>query len=323
MTQFQSGCYPNLPIDATHGPYPAVVFIHGTGSIRIGSGSEAVQWASRGFIVVAADHPGLDMEDSLAEAGELGSIANGPCPGSGIAQDVSRDVDAEISALTTPSADLGFLAGAIDMTRIAISGHSQGAGDAASFSGKPNVEVDMPLATPSAVSPSSTLKSVLILAGQSDKVIPFMDDVTSYGSSPAPKRLVGIPNDGHLVPTDLCYLTNTQGQNIEQIGEQYDVCGVALVGKLLFDCSSSYLGEATGNAIVNYATTAALEETLHCVDRTTAWSNFVSHFAAPDAGGLDAGVTLEFDQDLEGGSEAGTSSGGGPEDGAVDGGAND
>jgi hypothetical protein len=186
------------------------------------------------------------------------------------------------------------------------------------YSTKPNVEVDIPLATMNGVTPSSTLKSVLIMAGESDKVIAFSDDQSSYASSPTPKRLIGIPNTGHLVPTDLCYLTNTQGQNLSQVGIQYDVCGVALVSKLLFDCSSSYLDEATGNGIMNYATTAALEETLHCVDRSAAWANMVSHFASPDAGVTgDGGVTsvaLEFEQDLEGGApssgdDAGAASG--------------
>jgi hypothetical protein len=326
QNNFQSGCYSGLPIDATHGPYPAVIFIHGTGSIRIASITEAVQWASRGFIVVASDHPGLDMEDSLATAGALGALAYGPCPGSGISEDVSRDVDAEIAALTPPSGDLTFLGTSIDMTRIGISGHSAGAGDAAMYSTKPNVEVDIPLATMNGVSPSSTLKSVLIMAGEQDKVIAFSDDESSYASSPTPKRLIGIPNTGHLVPTDLCYLTNAQGQNISQVGIQYHVCGVQLVSDLLFDCSSSYIDEATGNAIMNYATTAALEETLHCVDESAAWANLVSHFASPDAGVIGDGgvtpVTLEFEQDLEAGAalddggEAGATTGG-----AMDGGA--
>ena len=202
---------------------------------------------------------------------------------------MSRDVDAEIAALTPPSGDLVFLGTSADMTRIGMSGHSAGAGDAAAFSTKPNVMVDMPLATMAGVSASPTLKSVLIMAGQSDKVIKYTSDVSSYGSSPAPKHLVGIPNAGHLVPTDLCYLQNTMGQDLVAVSKQYGVCGVELASAILWDCSPSYIGEATGNAIMNYATTTALEETLHCVDRTAQWNALALHFA-----GGDAGVTLDY-----------------------------
>ena len=283
QNSFQSGCYSGLPIDTTHGPYPGVIFIHGTASFRIASITEAVQWASRGFIVIAADHPGLDLEDQLATYGPL---FGQPCPGSGISEDVNRDVDAEIASLTPPSGDLAFLAGSIDMTRIGMAGHSAGAGDAAMFSTKPGVEVDMPLATMNAVSASSTLQSVLIMAGLKDKVIAYADDTSSYNSSPAPKRLVGIPNDGHLVPTGLCYLTNNQGQDLVAITTQYDVCAVSEVAGVLWDCSKSYLDEATGNGIMNYATTSALEETLHCQDRTSQWAGLTTRFpeVAPDSG---------------------------------------
>ncbi len=60
-------CYRDLPVDTTHGPYPAVIFIHGTGSFRVASLSTMTQWASRGFVVAAADHPGMFLTDYLAD----------------------------------------------------------------------------------------------------------------------------------------------------------------------------------------------------------------------------------------------------------------
>ena len=41
-------------------------------------------------------------------------------------KDIPGDVSAQIAALNAPTGDLSFLAGHVDMTRLAISGHSQG-----------------------------------------------------------------------------------------------------------------------------------------------------------------------------------------------------
>ncbi|MBL8718411.1 MAG: hypothetical protein JNL79_20685 [Myxococcales bacterium] len=59
-------CYADLPMDTAHGPYPLVLFIHGTAAFRTQSASQATHWASRGFVVVAADHPGIGLQDILA-----------------------------------------------------------------------------------------------------------------------------------------------------------------------------------------------------------------------------------------------------------------
>jgi acetyl esterase/lipase len=271
QNNFQTGCYPGLPIDDAHGPYPVVIFVHGTASFRIASITAMTQWASRGFIVVASDHPGLDLADELATFGF------GACTPGTIAQDLNRDVDATIAALNAPTGDLAFLGTSLDMTRLAISGHSAGATAAAQMSTKPNVLVDIPLSDATEVSPSTTLKSVLILAGQSDTVIPYDRDQSAYESSPAPKRLVGIANTGHLAPTDLCGLKNTMGQDLLTLAQQYNVCG-AVLGQVLWDCKSSYLDQDTTNLIVNYATTATLEETLHCSDRKAAFAQLQSKY---------------------------------------------
>lgn len=268
QTSASCNCYRDLPIDDGHGPYPAAIYIHGTGSFRYASVNTMTQWASRGFIVVAADHFGLYLADFLASA-SLGS-----CQGSGISQDLNRDVDAMISALTTPSGNLAFLGQSIDMTRIAMSGHSQGAWTAAQMSTKPNVQVDLPLDDSNqTVATSSSLKSVMIVAGLADKVLSYSMDQSAYSGSPAPKRLVGITGGGHLVVTDLCTDVNTQGKNAIQVAQQYSVCGVGLLAAL-FDCGT--VDPVAGTQAVNYATTAALEETLHCVDRSQQFSQLVS-----------------------------------------------
>ncbi|MFT3776599.1 MAG: hypothetical protein QM820_65505 [Minicystis sp.] len=58
-------CYRDLPLDGAHGPYPPVLFVHGTAGFRTQSLTFMTHWASRGFVVLAADHPGMMLKDIL------------------------------------------------------------------------------------------------------------------------------------------------------------------------------------------------------------------------------------------------------------------
>jgi predicted dienelactone hydrolase len=274
-------CYRGLPVDTSHGPYPAVIFIHGTGSFRIASLSTMTAWASRGFVVVAADHPGLYLADFLA---------SGACAGDGSGSTQSSgtlniaDVDDEVTALTTRAGDFAFLGSSVDMSRIGVSGHSQGASGAASAAGRagvPNVEVDMPLADLGGTVPKATsLESVLLVGGENDSVVPYSSDVSAYTSATAAiKRVVGIANGNHLDVTDLCSNTNSMGKTAIEVADQYNVCssnGTPSIFLTLLNglakCGT-VMPPAAGPAIVNYATTAALEETLHCVNRDAAFAS--------------------------------------------------
>jgi dienelactone hydrolase len=265
------GGFLDLPVDDQHGPYPVVIHIHGTAAFRVASAEQTVHWASRGFVVVAADHPGMYLGDMLA------SVSSGACQGRGIPQDLNRDIDQMIAALNAPSGDLAFLDGVLDMNRLGIAGHSQGAGAAADMTTKPNVRIVLPLAVNSPAIPSSTLESVLILSGRADTVIAYAQDQAAYQGSPAPKRLVGIENTGHLAMTVLCGLRNPEGQDLVQVGQEVGVCGMSLAS-FLWDCSPTYLEQGYGAEIINYATAAALEETLHCADRSAAFASLTSTY---------------------------------------------
>ncbi len=284
-----------VPIDSNYGPYPVVVAIHGTASMRVASISAYSQWASRGFVVASADYPGIVLTDELCATADCAS-ASKSCGTVG-KQDITGDVTTQITALTTPTADLAFLMGHIDMTRIGITGHSQGACVAASLSGDPNVEIVMPMAGSLNVVTSSTLKSLIYIAGMADTVIGYSSDkignfvcvpasgqkgatsdTGAYTASPGPpvtKRLVGITGGGHLVVTDLCQ-DNSRMNNAIQEAKADSVCGIGTavdgIGlTTLFDCGTAKL--ADGVKAVNYASTAALEETLHCQNRSSQFTN--------------------------------------------------
>jgi hypothetical protein len=269
----QCNCVRDLPIDSTHGPYPAVIFIHGTGSFRTASLSTMTQWASRGFIAVAADHPGLFLTDFLA------SFSAGACKGTGITQSLGTDVDAEIAGLTNKTGGFAFLGSSVDMSRIGMGGHSQGAANAATFGSKPNVQVDIPLADlGGSVVSSSSVKSALFMGGSVDTVVPYSSDTNAYsGSTLVPlRRVVGIAGGDHLDVIDLCMDVNNNGKTGIQVATMYGVCGASYLASLA-KCGTLSPAKL-GPEIVNYVTTAALEETLHCTNRDAAFSGLKAKY---------------------------------------------
>jgi hypothetical protein len=237
-------------------------------------------WASRGFVVVAADYPGMFLADMLGPTLECLLPTTGP-------QDVPGDINTQIQALSAPSGSLAYLAGHLDMTRVGLSGHSQGGCIAATLSALANVRIVIPMAGSAAAVPSSSLRSLMYIGGIDDKVIgynlPLIGNVVcplfswsstgAYEASPGPpavtKRLVGVAGGGHLVMTDLCQ-TNALGRNAIQEAQADGVCGInsaVIIGlPAIFDCGT--IDMATGINAVNYASTAALEEALMCKDRS-------------------------------------------------------
>lgn len=243
-------CSRDLPIDADHGPYPAVVFVHGTAGFRSQSLEIVTHWASRGFIVIAADHPGLWLKDLI------GSLCGEKAP----AQMLDADIAALVDALAAPAGDLAFLAGHVDGQRLGMSGHSAGGFAIEDQGGRAQVLIPM---AASGTEAGAALKSTLVLGAQADAVVDYGGQQAGYASSPARKRLVGIANAGHLAFSSLCSLHNADGQDFLEIAKQYEVCGAQLAGAL-FDCKPTYTPDATSWAIVRAASSAVLEETLHC-----------------------------------------------------------
>jgi predicted dienelactone hydrolase len=255
-------CYRDLPIDTAHGPYPPVIFVHGLASFRTGSLTTMTQWASRGFIVLAADHLGnylLDFTASLCGGG-----------GSGALGDMNGDVDAELAAINAKSGDFAFLGTSVDTSRVGIGGHSMGAMTVSAASTKPNVQVVILMAElgGSPVPASSSLKQVLVVGGMIDTVTQWSADLSAYQGSPMPKRLVGITGGDHLDVTDICSQTNAKGETSIDVGTRNGVCALGIVNGLAH-CGSMQ-DPKQGPGIVNYVSTAVLEEVLQCADRKTA-----------------------------------------------------
>jgi len=277
----------DLPLDETHGPYPVIIFMHGTASFRIASGTIQTLWASRGFVVLAADYPGLMLADQLCSAG-CG------CQASGMA-DYPGDFKAQVDALKAPSGEVAFLMGHVDTNHIGFSGHSVGGCTVAASAGTQGASVIIPLNSTAPTAASTGLKSTMYISGMADTVFAYKTGLSlgnavcpmaqnavndGYNASAGPpdvkKRLVGVTDGGHLTPTDLCQ-KNAEGNNAITVLHNHHYCGVdavAIVGlPTLFDCGANGFDWQVGVKDVGYASTAAFEETLQCRDRTAAFAN--------------------------------------------------
>lgn len=246
-------CIRDLPLDDAHGPYPVIVFVHGTAAFRHQSLALVTHWASRGFVVIAADHPGLMLRDLIGQTCGTGTVP----------QDLSGNIDALLAAVAAPQGELAFLAGHVDAARVAVTGHSAGAGAAAEAVGKPGVEVVISMAGNGAVQASPTLRSTLFLAGTSDGVVSAGQARTAFEASATPRRFVAITDAGHLAFSDLCATKNADGKDLITIAEETGVCG-ASIARFLFDCDPAYIDAQLGWDIINHASTAVLESTLQC-----------------------------------------------------------
>lgn len=255
-------CARDLPLDEAFGPYPVIVFVHGTGAFRTQSLPQMVHWASRGFVVVAADHPGLGLQDMLGRV----------CGDGRREMDLSRDLTSILTALASSTPGLEPFAGHLDLERIAMAGHSAG-GKAIANRGD-DARVLIPMAA-DGVSPGSTLRSTLILGATRDRVVRYQRQRDGFERSPAPKRFLGIAEGGHLTFSALCRLKNSAGETILETAERNDVCG-ARAAALLFDCPATEPSRAT--EIVDYATTWVLEEELKCRRRDASWMELPVRF---------------------------------------------
>lgn len=257
-------CYRELAPDLEYGPYPVIVFVHGTASFRTQSLPQMVHWASRGFVVVAADHPGLKLGDLLGSA----------CGAGNVAQDLDGDLERVLAAVQGRGDALAFLGDRQDGTRVGMAGHSAGGAAIASWGDRAAVLV--PLAA-GGTQAGATLRSTLVMGGTADSVVDYGAQQDGYGTSPSPKRLVGIAEGGHLGFSEICSLANAAGDDLLEVATAAGVCGAQFAG-LLFQCSPDLIADADAWAIIDYATTAAFEETLQCRDATAAFDAIAARF---------------------------------------------
>lgn len=244
-------CYEGVAADIDHGPFPVVMFVHGTASFRTQNLSQMVHWASRGFIVMSADHPRIRLKDVL---GPLGTVSI-------VMANQKGDLRQMINAVQANHEALNFMEGAYDQGAIGLVGHSAGSSAIAAFMDEPGVKVLIPMAGWKAKVGQSRA-SILYIAGGKDGITSYSGSVDAYRVSKPSKRFVGILDAGHLGMTDLCGIQQEQGGMLD-VADRYGVNVPSIVRTLGKDgCGEGYSALDDARAIVNYTTTAVLEEGL-------------------------------------------------------------
>jgi len=202
---------------ATDGPFPLVVYSHGSGGLRYIHSSYTEAIASYGYIVVAPDHTGNTAVDRLAgaEADFEVTALNRP-----------NDVKAVIDAMLDPARPetAGFVP-SVDPERIAVTGHSFGgfttyamasgySNSLGTFDADPRVDAIIPLAPATGdgtrLLTDADLAKVtvpaLVMVGTNDQTTPVDPNVTRAWelTASSPHIRVEFVDGQHQTFTDLC-----------------------------------------------------------------------------------------------------------------------
>ncbi|HZR82859.1 MAG TPA: dienelactone hydrolase family protein [Candidatus Binatia bacterium] len=190
---------------ASGGPFPLLVFSHGSCGAPGQSKFLTTRLASYGFVVAAPPHPGNTIFDGatpdrcLNPVNLVDPFRNRP-----------GDVEFTIDRMLALSAGDGRFAGAIDASQVGIFGHS--------FGGQTVVRVAAEDARVRAVLALAPGASAIVLpqadaigvpamiqGGQKDTVAPFAQNQQAlYDRLRAPRFLVQILNTGHFAFADAC-----------------------------------------------------------------------------------------------------------------------
>lgn len=259
-------CADGLPIENVSDPFPLVVFVHGTASFRTQTLGLVTHLASRGYVVAAADHPGLYLADTLALV--CGYEPTG-------SRDLEGDISLAIETLRFPEGELAFLQGRVDLDRIALIGHSAGGSAVAAAADLPGVRAVVPLSGGTRVDDEEVQS--LFMSALEDSVVPADRSREAYERSIGKRSYVALDGSGHLAFSSLCDTRNAAGKNLLEVGESSGLCGTNFAG-LLFDCDPSYRPPEEINPPFYAAVTAVVDDTLSC--RSVDWPDKVQGFSA-------------------------------------------
>lgn len=181
---------------STDGPFPLVVFSHGSGGIRFQNTFQAEHLASHGYLVVAPDHQGNTFFD---DGGDREAAVNRPL-----------DVVFLFDVLSgSREADVGDLPRHVDTSRdYGVTGHSFGSFTSlavAAMDGRTGAVLGM--AAPGPLPAQPDVPTLLMIAGE-DKTIGLDSNQTMrevYERLAGPRWLVEIPDAGHYSFSFACF----------------------------------------------------------------------------------------------------------------------
>ena len=265
---------PNAPVRNAGTPLPVLLFSHGFGGMRIQSFGLTSHLASRGYVVVAPDHPGRMLTDVLP------CIFSPPLEGcdlSGFGADPGPEGLASALEWVDQASSSGLFAGRVDDQSVGIIGHSAGAGSVTTFADlEPRVDAVVPMAGGSV--PEREVPTLRI-DGSCDGFVPAADPATVDGRMDA--AFVTILGAGHLAFSDLCDL------NIDGFADEFlegrddlnallypqlrglgtDGCDGAEPQVEDEECDPAFLPLAESDAIIRHSATVFFDRVLKGIER--------------------------------------------------------
>ncbi len=179
---------------AAPGRWPLVVFAHG---FQIGPGpyTQLLEaWAAQGFVVAAPEFPLTDQAIAGANLDES-DIVHQPA-----------DVRFVIDALVAPD---GPVAAGVDVSRIGVAGHSDGAETALAVSllptpaGQPAIRAVIAMSVQPLPGVAATANPpILVTQGDADTINPLAWGEQTWADAAGPKYLAILHGAGHLPPLE-------------------------------------------------------------------------------------------------------------------------
>ncbi len=261
----------DVPVDDA-GPFPFVVYSHGSGGQRFVASDNAELLASHGFVVAAPDHAGNTAFDAF-----LGTEA----PDEQIAVDRPADTAFVITELLAESAATDTpLAGAIDPERIGIYGHSFGGYTAlTAVSGVGDVPPDDRIVAVVGQAPATRgitdaeLEAVdvptLLLSGTEDETTPIATNTERPWElvSGRPLIRVDIVDGGHQSFADVCEYQQIAAELPDDLQALKDVIDdYAVEG-----CTPELIDIDTAHQIIDTYTVAFLQRYVAGDTEAEAW----------------------------------------------------
>ena len=187
------------------GAFPLVLFSHGFAGYPEQSVAITTHLASWGFVVAAPNH----VERSLD--GLLGTAAAGMTASTGT--DV---LQATLAAAEAASSGTDVLRGLVDHQRVAVIGHSAGAGSAYTLASenpqiKSFIAYSVGFGGQGGPAPAPPKQPGMVMLGTTDGIIEPASSREVYQSMNPPKYLVEIADAGHLVFSDICLIGRDSG----------------------------------------------------------------------------------------------------------------
>ena len=243
---------PNLGCECFHGifaartkhPKPVIILIHGTAGFSTASTNLSTDLASHGFVVLAADHPWIQLKDMLQST--VGFVLKHQI----------KDTQKLLKSIRNENRSLKFL-GPLDIKNIGLIGHSAGVGAVRNLAHKNEITAVVAMAGNGIL---KTHKPKLIIGGTEDTLVKFKDQEEAYLEAPRPKALVGIEGAGHLAFTDICALMPNYGGILEAAMNFGLKVPIIIRNSGKDGCEEDNLDVVKGWAIINGIVTGFLEQ---------------------------------------------------------------